>query len=303
MKKIFLIILSGLLLNSCGTPAARLNITNAVPYGSTVEKVCDAKNFNYIEKREFPWGGTGQVIDLCTSNSYVEFNKDKKTMIVVGKNAKGNNAGGYFVFENVSKPLNCNPLFCIYGDGRFKHVATSLDNARIYADPELLAAYQIEQEKIRKEQDRLAQIKAKEDERLAKIQESKLIAERALEKKRCSSKINLDRSWKYEDFKFKQYMIYTFKSKSDSAIRIDYISLYAGDKEIYNSPQNVVINPYTVVEVKADVTDVNRDLVTFGGFSCSWATSLNNNSSTPFNIPKQNSSSGTKDFLKKIIGK
>ena len=303
MKNVFLIILSGLLLNSCGTPAARLNITNAAPYGSTVEKVCDAKNFNYIEKREFPWRGTGQVIDLCTSNSYVEFNKDKQTMIVVGKNANGSNAGGYFVFENVSKPLNCNPLFCIYGDGRFKHVATSLDDARIYADPELLAAYQIEQEKIRKEQDRLAQIKAKEDERLAKIQESKLIAERALEKKSCSSKINLDRSWKYEDFNFKKYMTYTFKSKSDSAIRIDYISLYAGDKEIYNSPQNVVINPYTVVEVSGDITNINRDLVTGGSFSCSWSTSVKINNSTPYNIPKQDSSSGTKDFLKKIIGK
>lgn len=303
MKNIFLIILSGLLLNSCGTPAARLNIINAVPYGSTVEKVCDAKNFNYIEKREFPWGGTGQVIDLCTSNSYVEFNKDKKTMIVVGKNAKGSNAGGYFVFENVSKPLNCNPLFCIYGDGRFKHVATSLDDARIYADPELLAAYQIEQEKIRKEQERLAQIKAKEDERLAKIQESKLIAERALEKKRCSSKINLDWSWKYEDASFIKYMTATFKSQSDSAIKINSLKLYAGEKEIFSSSKDVVINPYRVVVVSADVTNVNRDLVTLGGFSCSWATSVNNNSPTSYNIPKQDSSSGTKDFLKKIIGK
>ena len=62
--------------------------------------------------------------------------------------------------------------------------------------------------------------------------------------------------------KQKKYMTYTFKSKSDSAIRIDYISLYAGDKEIYNSPQNVVINPYTVVEVSGDITNINRDLVT-----------------------------------------
>jgi hypothetical protein len=303
MNKVFFIIFSVLLLNSCGTPAARLNITYAVPYGSSIEKVCDAKNSNYIEKREFPWGGTGQVIDLCTSNSYVEFNKDKKTMIVVGKNAKGGNAGGYFVFENVSKALNCNPLFCIYGDGRFKHVATSLDDARIYADPELLAAYQIEQEKIRKEQDRLAQIKAKEDERLAKIQESKLMAETALKKKRCSSEINLDWSWKYENLPYDKYMTATFKSKSDSAIKINYISLYAGDKEIFNSPQNRILNPYTILELSAKITNINRDLVTGGNFSCSWSTSENKNNSTPYIIPKQDSSSGPKDFLKKIIGK
>jgi hypothetical protein len=303
MKNFFLIILIGFFLKNCATPAARLNIINAVPYGSSVEKVCDAKNLNYIEKREFPWAGTGPVIDLCTSNSYIEFNKDKKTMIVVGKNAKGGNAGGYFVFENVNKPLNCNPLFCIYGDGRFKHVATSLDDARIYADPELLVAYQIEQEKIRKEQDRLAQIKAKEDERLAKIQESKLIAEAELAKKRCGSKINLDWSWKYDDSSFIKYMTATFKSQSDSAIKINSLKLYAGEKEIFSSPKDVVINPYRVVVVSADVTNVNRDLVTGGSFSCSWATSVNNNNSTSYNIPKQDSSSGAKDFLKKIIGK
>jgi hypothetical protein len=182
-------------------------------------------------------------------------------------------------------------------------VATSLDDARIYADPELLAAYQIEQEKKRKEDEIKQEKKRKEDERLAKIQESKLIAERALEKKECGSKINLDWSWKYEDHQFTKYMTATFKSKSDTAIKINSLALFAGEKKIFSSPKDVVINPYRVEEVRAEVTNVNRDLVTGGSFSCSWATSVNSYGSTPLIIPKQDSSSGSKDLLKKIIGK
>jgi hypothetical protein len=292
MKKIILIIFTGLLLNSCGTPAARLNIINAVPYGSTVEKVCDAKNWNYVEKREFPWAGSGQVIDLCTSNSYVEFNKDKKTMIIVGKNAKGGNAGGYFVFENVTKPLNCNPLFCIYGDGRFKHVATSLDDARTYADPELLAAYQIEQEKKRKEEERLAKIRAKEEETRLNN-----------EKKKCNAEINLEFSWKYgvsED-----NIIHNFKSKTDKPITITSIGLEtSNDKIVFEKSTEAYIGPYSVRDIAVNIGNINKDIVKYGFYRCRWATTVDTQAK-PSNIytPPKDTSSGSKDFLKKIIGK
>jgi hypothetical protein len=278
-----------LLLSSCRTPNANQTIINATPYGSGVEKVCSAKNINYREKREFPSSGYGPEIELCTKDSYVEFNESKKTMIIVGRNAKGENAGGYFIFENVSKPLNCNLLFCVYGDGKFKYVATSLEEARRYADPELLAVYEKEQEKIRKEKERLDKIREKEEEsRLAKEKES------------CGSKINLDWSWKFDQYK--SYAEYTFKSKSNKAMEITSVSLFSGDNKIKESVQNTLLRPYTVGYAGIRIDNLNVDLVTAGSFSCKWSSVVSNNNPNSIYTPQQNSSSGSKDFLKKIIG-
>ena len=293
MKKNFaiivLIIFSGLLLNSCGTPAARLSIIDATPYGSDVEKVCVTKNVNYKEKREQPSWGSGPQIELCTKESYVEYDQNKKTMIIVGKNTKCQNAGGYFVFENVNKPLSCNLLFCIYGDGQLKYVSLTLEEARRYADPELLAAYKKEQEKIRQAEERLAKIRQKEEEsRLAKEKES------------CGSKINLDWSWKFDQYK--SYAAYTFKSKSNKAIEITSVALFSGDNKIIESAQNTLLRPYTVGYASIRIDNLNVDLVTAGSFRCTWSSGVSNNNPNPIYTPQQNSSSGPKDFLKKIIG-
>jgi hypothetical protein len=284
-----LLIFTFLLLSSCRTPNANQTIVYATPYGSSVEKVCGAKNINYKEKREFPSSGYGPEIELCTKDSYVEYNESKKTMIVVGKNSKAQNAGGYFVFENVSKPLNCNFLFCIYGDGKFKHAAVTLDEARRYADPELLAGYEKEQAKIRKEEERLAKIKEKEEEsRLAK------------EKLDCGSKINLDWSWKFD--KYKYYAEYTFKSKSNKAIEITSVSLFSGENKIFESDQNVLLRPYTVGYANIRINNLNIDLINTGGFRCKWSSDVSKSNSNPIYTPQKESSSGSKDLLKKIIG-
>jgi hypothetical protein len=286
-----LLIFTFLLLSSCRTPNANQTIVYATPYGSSVEKVCGAKNINYKEKREFPSSGYGPEIELCTKDSYVEYNESKKTMIVVGKNSKAQNAGGYFVFENVSKPLNCNFLFCIYGDGKFKHAAVTLEEARRYTDPELLAAYEKEQEKIRKEEERLAKNRAKEEE-------NRLINE----KKECSANVNLDRSWKYDDNK--RRMTYTFKSKTDKPIIITAIGLMTdNNKVIFEETVNIVIGPYQVVYPSAYIANVNTDIVKNGFHRCEWATNVNLQT-RPSNIyiPPNNTNSGAKDLLKKIIG-
>jgi hypothetical protein len=281
-----------LLLSSCRTPNANQTIINATPYGSGVEKVCSAKNINYREKREFPSSGYGPEIELCTKDSYVEFNESKKTMIIVGRNAKGENAGGYFIFENVSKPLNCNLLFCVYGDGKFKYVATGLEEARRYADPELLAVYEKEQEKIRKEEERLAKIRAKEEE-------NRLIAE----KSKCSSDINLNRSWKYDDDRYKYKMTYTFKSKTDKPILITAIGLSAsGNKIIFEQPMNTYIGPYEVNYSTAYVGNINTEVAEYGFYRCQWATNADRTKSSNIYVPPNDVNSGPKNFLKKIIG-
>jgi hypothetical protein len=287
-----LLIFTLLLLSSCRTPNANQTIVYATPYGSSVEKVCGAKNINYKEKREFPSSGYGPEIELCTKDSYVEYNESKKTMIVVGKNSKAQNAGGYFVFENVSKPLNCNFLFCIYGDGKFKHAAVTLEEARRYTDPELLAAYEKEQEKIRKEEERLAKNRAKEEE-------NRLINE----KKECSANVNLDRSWEYTGY-FKENMTYNFKSKADKPITITSIGLKTSDNKIvFEKSMNTYIGPYSVGYSTANIGDINKDVVKYGFYRCQWSTGVNLQTK-PSNtyISPNNTNSGAKDLLKKIIG-
>ncbi len=279
-------------LSSCRTPNANQTIVYATPYGSSVEKVCGAKNINYREKREYPSSGYGPEIELCTKDSYVEYNENKKTMIVVGKNAKGQNSGGYFVFENVSKQLSCNLLFCTYGDGKFKHVAVTLEEARRYADPELLAAYEKEQEKIRKEDERLAKIRKKEEE-------TRLLNE----KKECHAKINLDRSWEYTGY-FKENMTYNFKSKTDKPITITSIGLQTSDNKIvFEKSTNTYIGPYSVGYTTANIGNINKDVVKYGFYRCRWATTTDTQVK-PSNIyiPPKDTNSGSKDFLKKIIG-
>lgn len=295
MNKIInrILLLAALLfLSSCRTPNANQTIVYATPYGSSVEKVCGAKNINYREKREYPSSGYGPEIELCTKDSYVEYNENKKTMIVVGKNAKGQNSGGYFVFENVSKQLSCNLLFCIYGDGKFKHVAVTLEEARRYADPELLAAYEKEQEKIRKEDERLAKIRKKEEE-------TRLLNE----KKECHAKINLDRSWEYTGY-FKENMTYNFKSKTDKPITITSIGLQTSDdKIVFEKSTNTYIGPYSVGYTTANIGNINKDVVKYGFYRCQWATNINSQTK-PSNtyVPPNDTNSGTKDLLKKIIG-
>jgi hypothetical protein len=300
-----LLLITFFLLSSCRTPNANLTIVSATPYGSSVEKVCGAKNINYREKREFPSGGYGPEIELCTRDSYIEYNEKNKTMIVVGKNAKGQNAGGYFVFENVSKPLNCNLLFCIYGDGKFKHVATFLEEARRYADPELLAEYEKEEEKKRIEEERLAKIRAKEEERLAKIRAKEEEARLIKEKENCSANINLDTSWKYTGY-FKESMTYDFKSKTDKPIIITRIGLRTSNKQtVFEKLVNIYIGPYSTAYATANIGNINKDVVEYGFYRCEWATSANSQTKPPSNtyIPPNNTNSGVKDTLKKIIGK
>jgi len=294
-------LLAFLFLSECRTPNANSSILYATPYGSNPEKVCVTKNINFKEKREYAWNGAGPEIELCTKDSYIEYNENKKTMIIVGKNAKGQNAGGYFVFENVNKPLSCNFLFCVYGDGTFKHVAAHLEEARRHADPEALAAYEKEQEKIRKEDERLAKIKLIENERLAKIREKEEESRIAKEKLDCGSKINLDWSWKFD--KYKMYAEYTFKSKNNKAIEITSVSLFADKDKILDSPKNILLRPYTVAYATVPINNLNLDLLTAASYRCQWSSDVTNNSPGKIYTPQQNSSSGSKDLLKKIIGK
>ena len=81
----------------------------------------------------------------------------------------------YYIFENVNEPMNCKGksqfwIFCrgTYGDGNFKTVVFSLEEAKHIADPDY--AQKLEKEKKRKEEEekRIAEKKKKEQEKKEK---------------------------------------------------------------------------------------------------------------------------------------
>lgn len=86
---------------------------------------------------------------------------------------------------------------------------------------------------------------------------------------------------------------FKFKSKTDKSIKIKTIYLKTADKKTMRSNDyNVTLKPYEILELRISLKDLNRELMKFASVSCEYGIGKDKNSE----------STGSKDFLKKIIG-
>ena len=120
----------------------------------------------------------------------------------------------------------------------------------------------------------------------------------------CSSDYDYD--WRVEDvesllgmnktvYNVEKYPLarFKFKSKTEKSIKIKTIYLKTSDKKIMRSKDyNVTLKPFEILELELSLKDLNRELMKFASVSCEYGIGKDKNSE----------STGSKDFLKKIIG-
>jgi len=86
---------------------------------------------------------------------------------------------------------------------------------------------------------------------------------------------------------------FKFKSKTEKSIKIKTIYLKTADNKIMRSKDyNVTLKPFEILELELSLNNLNRELMKFASVSCEYGIGKDKNSE----------STGSKDFLKKIIG-
>lgn len=282
MQKFFFCTLL-LLMFGCGLPPAYRSIETRVPFGSSVEAVCSIKDPNIWQKRFSVIDGKGPEVDLCNKETFINFDSQNKTMIIAGKYA-GKIAGAYFIFEDVNKPLNCNFLFCDYGDGRFKSYARSLDEARRILDPQLMAAYlkSEEERKVREEKEQ----KARDKEAAIKEQ---------ARRDYCGSDYHLNWSWRKDNI---DTVYFEFTAKSDRTIRINKLNIYTSENKLIKSEILFsILRPYGKITAYLDYSGLNPAYIQRANFSCEFADSPTNPSTNTF-TGSSNQTTGKKETYK-----
>ena len=132
-------------------------------------------------------------------------------------------------------------------------------------------------------------IKKKDDERRI-----------AYEKENVSCHKLYDFTWTMDPgfVQLERNAVFTFKSKTEKSIVIENISLTTAEHKLIRiKDYNVTLKPFEVLVLYLSLKDLNIDLIKKGGANCKFGIGKENKNDS------NTDSTGTKNLLKKIIGK